>query len=172
MKVNRLNSTYIEPAFKAKIDGRVALDICQEMYSRNLGKYSSAYVSHYEKLKASGLPSSEIYTSKGANGVTNFNFKNPEITTAYEIQLGSAKPGHLLETWFGIKPENIKNAEKKLKELISEKVNGLMKAAIERDDVYDKVLSAGGEKTLSDSIKKLNDDQIIDLYFDSVKNAK
>lgn len=170
MQVNGINTTYSpKPAFGVKIDGRIATDLCQEMYSRNLGKYSPAYVSHYEKLKASGLPASEISLSKGADGATNFNLKNPQITTAYEIPLGSAKPGHLLESWFNIKPENIVKAEKSLKEIITEKVDGLMKLAVERDDVYDKVITASGEKTLSKAIKKLDDEQIIDLYFDSKK---
>lgn len=172
MKVNNVNSQYT-PNFGVKIDGRVACDICQEMYSGKLAKYSAAYTSHFEKLRATGSPTSEIYLSKSvANGETNFVLRNPEITTAYEIPLGSAKPGHLLETWFNIKPEDIMKAEQRLKDLIFEKFNGLFKAALDNDVVYDKVISESGEKELSKAMKKLNDDQIIDLYYDSVKNVK
>jgi len=168
MQVNGINSAKSNvQAFGMKIDGMVPSKLSKELFSRNLGKYSQDYALHYEKLKAAGHPSSELYLTKSANDVTTFVLKNPEITTAYEISLGSAKQGKLLEAWFKIKPEDIKKSEKSLKNLITEKIDWLFAAASKNKELKDTVISAGKDKNLSKAINNLSHEKIIDLYFAS-----
>jgi len=171
MKINNIsaaNYNYQKPAFGAKIDGRIGLDLSNELYSRGLAKLSGAYSSHFASLQKAGREGSEIYLSKGGNDTFNFNLKNSSITTAYDYPLGSAKAGHLLEGWFKIKPEDITKGEKQLQGIIDEKRNGLILAS-DNNDVYNMVVKEGKGEGLMASIKNLTDDKLIELYY-SAKN--
>ncbi len=162
MRVNSIDSNN-KPAFGLNIDGRVAMELCSEIYGRKLTQKMPAYVAHFEKLRASGLETSEIYIAKGPKSDT-FMLKNPSITTAYEKPLEKADKGNLLEAWFKIKPEDIQKAEKMLKEAIDEKRNGLVgmaKSAIVRTMLYTK----NNEKDIAKSVQKMDDESVIDLYY-------
>ncbi len=119
MKLIRIHSNNLKPAFGAKINGDVALKICKEMYGNKLNKYETAYVNRYQALRKAGSESSEIYISRGAGDRCAFNLRNKELTEEYEIPLEETKVGHLLEAWFKIKPEDIEKAEVRLRELIN-----------------------------------------------------
>ena len=169
MQINSNNTAYTKPAFGTKLNGKLTLDICNELYARNLGKYAQAYSTHCQKLASAGLKTSELYLSKNSSGRIGFNLKNPSITSAYEIPMGEAKPGHMLETFFNIKPEDIVKAEEKIKSLIGEKVSGLLKAAKSDKNVYNTVTKAGKDGNVEKAVKNLDDNTIIDLYYSTKK---
>ena len=173
MHINLVNSNNNKPSFGLKIDGRVAMDLCSEIYGRKLAQQMPSYVKHFETLKATGLNTSELYIAKSLKEDT-FVLKNRSITTAYEKPLVKAEKGKLLEAWFKLKPEDIKDAEKMLQDVIDEKRNGLIEMAqnaIVRTMLYTK----NNEKDIAKSVQKMDDDSVIDLYYramDLIKQFK
>ncbi len=156
--------------FGIKISGKISSEICKEIYDQKLNKYMPSYVQQYEKLSKSGLETSELYLAKGKD-VDTFMLKNPSITTAYEKPLMQAQKGNLLEAWFNIKPEDIQNAEKMLKEAITEKRQGLVSMA---DNVVVRALLYGknNEKEVSKAVEKLDDNTVIDLFYQAKNIVK
>ncbi len=156
--------------FGIKINGKVSSEICKEIYDQKLNKYMPSYVQQYERLRASGMDSSELYLVRGKDNDT-FMLKNPSITTAYEKPLAKASKGNLLEAWFNIKPEDIKNAEKMLKEMIEEKRQGLVSMA---DNVVVRAMLYGknNEKEVSKAVEKLDDNTVIDLFYQAKNIVK
>ncbi len=170
MQINKITPNHNnKPAFSAKLNGKLTFDISKELYARKFGKYNQIYAAHCKKLEKAGSEHSELYLAKYADGTMGFNLKNPAITTAYEIPMGKAKPGHLLETFFNIKAEDIVKAEETIKSLIGEKINGLINAAKKNKDVYNKVTTAGKDKNIEKAVKNLDDNTIIDLYYSAKK---
>ncbi len=165
MNINISNANYNKPAFGAKLNGSLTLELSKELFARKLGKYSQTYAEHCKKLTSAGSESSELYLAKYTDGTVSFNLKNQSITSEYEIPMGNAKYGSLLETFFKIKPEHIIKAEQTIKELITEKKNGLLKAAKEYKDVHNKVTQAGQDKNIEKAIQNLDDRTIINLYY-------
>lgn len=157
------NNNTNKPAFGIKIDGKVAMKICDEMYGQKLTKHMPAYEKQFDKLSVSGLDSSELYLATGRDYDT-FMLKNPEITTAYEKPIAQAKKGDLLSAWFKIQPEDIEKAEKILKEVIEEKRKGLVAMA---DNVIVRALlyTKNNEKDVIKAVQKMDDDTVIDLYY-------
>ena len=155
-KSNNLN-------FGIKISGKVSNEICQEIFDQKLNKYMPSYVHQYERLRASGMDSSELYLVRGKDHDT-FMLKNSTITTAYEKPIARAEKGNLLQAWFNIKPEDIQNAEKMLREVIEEKRQGLVSMA---DNVVVRALlySKNNEKNVSKAVEKLDDNTVIDLFY-------
>lgn len=156
-------------AFGTKINGKLSLELSKELFARKNSRLFGAYESHFERLRKAGSNTSELYIAHYADDTSNFLLKNPSITNAYEIPLGKTKSGHLLETFFNIKPEDITKAEQTIKSLISEKINGLIKAATERKDVYNIVTKAGNDKNIEKAVKNLDDNTVIDLYYSTKK---
>ena len=169
MKINTISTNYNTPGFGAKLNGKLTFDLSTELFARKLGKYGQAYDAHCKKLASAGSETSELYLSKNGGGTIGFNLKNPSITTAYEIPMGEAEPGHLLETFFKIKPEDIIKAEEKMKSLINEKISGLIKAAQSDKNVYNTVTKAGKDSNVEKAVKNLDDNTIIDLYYSTKK---
>ena len=162
MRVNSIDVNN-KPSFGVKIDGRLATDLCSEIYGRKLAKYMPAYVQQFEKLKTAGLDTSELYIARD-NKFDTFMLKNSSITTAYKKPLVKAEKGKLLEAWFKITPEDIQKAESMLQEVIDEKRNGLIdmaKNSVVRLMLYTK----NNEKDVTKAVQKMDDDSVIDLYY-------
>lgn len=169
MRVNSIDLNN-KPSFGLKINGRVATELCSEIYGRKLASQMPAYVKHFEKLKASGLDSSELYIAKSLKDDT-FVLKNHSITKAYEKPLVKAEKGKLLEAWFKIKPEDIKTAEKMLQDAIGEKRNGLIEMA-QNPLVRTMLYTKNNEKDIAKSVQKMDDDSVIDLYYSAMDLIK
>ena len=168
MQVNTITPNSLSKLnFSARISGKVALDISKEIFANNSAKYSQAYVDHFEKIKASGSNDSEIYLSKGVDGMMNFVLKNPRISTAYEKPLVKTKPGHLLEGFFKIKSDDIQKAENEISSMITTKRDAVFEMSKTNEAIKQKIIEKGGSSDFNEAFSLLKDDDVIDMYYAS-----
>ncbi len=168
MHITPVNANNSCTTFGTRINGKLSTELCKELFAKK-SNLNTRYAAQFERLSKAGSDNSELYIAKYTDGSHNFLLKNPSITTAYEIPLAKAKPGQLLETFLNIKPEDITKAEQTMKSLIAEKINKLIKAAQDRQEVCRIITKAGNDKNIEKAVKNLDDNTVIDLYYTTKK---